>query len=307
VAYYEITSTVDAGWQPLHYCATGFGVNDAVHGKLPGRSKSSNVVSLQIAPPDMAPKISATLVHVESPLLRMYILATADIHETPYGNFRLTVQKRNTAFNLYEDVFTINVADIKKKQEGDVTVAGSLYRLEKDVSGKYQFEYFVAAEEEVWYQLVITDPLRRNDSVKVHYKNPVVELSNLVVRPLVKTVEVSFDVNISNQLPASGHYLVEIYTQGKQVKINLPIPNPVLAYSNLLDNLGTTIPNTSPAAYMHPPASRIKLFTYTCIFKGSNDVTKFTNDYVIIIVTDPAGRKVTLRNGSGAIIVPNQQ
>jgi hypothetical protein len=307
VAYYEITTTVDAGWQPLHYCAMGFGANDKVHGKLPGRSKSSNIVSLQVAPPDTAPEIEASLVHVESPLLRMYILATADIHKTPYGNFRLTVQKRDIAANLYEDVFTIDVPDIKKKQAGDVPVAGSLYRLEKDVSGKYQFEYFVAAEEEVWYQLIITDPLRRNDAVKVHYQNPVVELSNLAVRPLVTSVEVSFDINISNALPASGHYLLEIYTQGAQIKLNLPIPKPVLAYSNLLDNLATTIPNTSPAAYMHRPVFRTKLFTYTAIFKGSNDVATFTNAYVIITVTDPSGRKTTLKNGSGSIIVPKQQ
>jgi len=253
-------------------------------------------------PPDDAPVLKNLVLTPISPTLwRIEFLSNVVLSSTDFGKFRITIQKRNKALNIYEDLLMNNVPEIPRLNAGDIPSAETLYRSSaKDASGFYEFEYYATAEAEAWYQISVTDPLGRRTSSLVYYKKPVVSLRNIVVNMLAQSVELSFEINVNNKIPPYGHYKMEIYALKAPVLLQ-PKPAPVLLYSANIDAIGVAIPLTNPAVYMNSHGSQDGFFTYYAVFKGAAAVTAFSNATVIIYITDPNGKKTEFTNARRAL------
>lgn len=323
VAYYNITQTVAASWFPVYYRVAGFGTHDEPAGKFPGRSKSSNLAMALLSPPTDFQLKNGTLASFNTSLLRIDFFTDAEIHATSYGNFKLTIQKRNTATNLYEDVLARDMTTIAKKQPADVAAKDALFRLAKDATGCFEYEYYVQIEDEAWYKVIVTDPLGRRKSLDLHYKKPVVATSsvvikNLVLKQLLLSVEMSFQVNVTTKHPPTGHYLLEILAT-TAIPVITPVINPhiltpikinprtkvVTLYSGNMDAIGTTIPAANPAVYRDALMTRDGFATYHAVFKGTGSVSTLNNATIVIRVTDPDGKQTQVSGTlKGGIIKP---
>jgi|GEM_PF-6639404 len=318
VAYYNITQVVTASWFPLFYRAASFGTDKDTEGKYPGRSKSSNLATALLSPPaDFQLKNGSLTLNTPS-LLRIGFFTDAEIQQTPLGSFKLTIQKRDAAKNIYEDVFAKDVPLIAKKQGGDVATLSTAYRLAKDGTGCFEFEYFVAAEAEAWYKVFVTDPLGRRKSLDLYYKKPAgpkVVIKNLKIKKLLLSVEMAFSIKTAK--PAPGAYLLEILAS--QTSVLLPGGNihtlapmrinkrakTALLFSAKLDAIGTAIPATNPAVYKDAGIPLDGFYNYHAIFKGTNTVKTLNGATVTVRVTDTDGNKTELSaKVQGGIIRP---
>ncbi len=299
IAMLKKTETVSAGWQPLYYRAAGFGATDKSHGKLPGRSGSSNLAEVLVAPPDGPPTLlNATLMAAGKGLLRLEAFTNGSIHPTPYGSFRMRVEKLNLATNVYEEVFTQELPLIPKKFQKSTAVEGTLWRLEKDAVGNYEYEYYVTAERVAMYRIIITDPLGRSSSATVSHNQPRPAFRNFLLKPLLLSTELSFELNISNKPAEFGNYLLDIVVQ-KKVAGN-PVPVATKVYSGNLDAIGdVNVPSANPSVHVGSKSAD-GYYQYNAVFKGSAYGTMFSGAGVLLRLTDPDGIVTNYQSGARA-------
>jgi hypothetical protein len=286
------TETVAAGWQPLHYRAAGFGANEKAAGKLPGRSASSNLAEVLTAPPDSVPTlVNATLMPAGNGLLRLEALTDGEIRTTPYGSFRMRLEKLNLATNVYSELWTRELPLIPPKSPKAAAADGTLWRLGKDAAGNYEYEYYVTAEDIASYRITITDPLGRSTGVTVRYSQPAAAFRNILLKPMLLSTELSFELNISNKLPAPGHYTLDIIVQKKTA--GSPVPVSTNVYSGSLDAIGNVnVPAANPCVFV-TSKSADGFYLYEAVFKGSAYGAMFSGASVLLRLTDPNGKVTT--------------
>ncbi|MBE7169244.1 MAG: hypothetical protein INR73_01555 [Williamsia sp.] len=300
VAVYKMTEQVAPSWQPFYYRAVAFGPHDEPKGKFPGRSKWSNPVEIQTAPPDAPPLISgAVLLPLNSMLMKLQFLSDAVVTSTPYGSFQLTVEQRNNATNLFEPIFQKAIPAITKKQAVNIPGLNIFYRADKDAAG-WHYEYYPAASDDLTLKITVTDPLGRSSFAVASYKKPPVVLppvviKNPVVKKLISSVEISFACSVGPKPAVKGSYTLEILASPKgALQPRQPLTRYQVLLSQTMDTIGTAIPPGNTGVYRESSPNLEKLFVYHAFFKDPATIKLIGGADLSIRVTDPDGGTVLL-------------